>query len=185
MNQFDYLIPFVGIIYALSATDLLVSAHRLIIERRRITFHSVPIIWAVTAFLLIINAWWQFFEINKNIELKNAGQLFLLSLLPMIIFMISSFSLPHKIDDNFSMWDYYNDHKKPLFFSHILYILMIPAVLGLFVETINTLVILRSLGFSLIFVSLLWINHWVWHLLVGLTMMTSLLYSIFQQTIGI
>ncbi|MFT6270311.1 MAG: hypothetical protein ACJAVV_003145 [Alphaproteobacteria bacterium] len=41
MNQFEYLIQFVGIIYALSATDLLVSVHRLIIERK-----NLPFIWS-------------------------------------------------------------------------------------------------------------------------------------------
>ena len=182
MSQFEYLIPFVGIIYALAATDLLVSAHRIIIERERIAFHPVPIIWAMIAFLLVINAWWGFFEVNENIKLNNAGQLFLLSLLPMIIFLISALSLPHTINKEFSMWEYYERNRVPLFASHIIYLILIPVVMGVVSDVVNTQQTIRNLAFILVFASLMWIKHWVWHLLVGVVFMSVIIMSLFKQT---
>lgn len=76
MTQFEYLIPFVGFIYAISATDLLISAHRIIIERKTIKMHAIPFIWAVVAFLMIINGWWGFLEINSKINSKMQDNYF-------------------------------------------------------------------------------------------------------------
>ncbi|WND04064.1 hypothetical protein QGN29_06710 [Temperatibacter marinus] len=184
MEQFELLIPFVGIIYALSATDLLVSAHRIIIERKHVKVDIVPILWAVIAFLFMINAWWQFFEVNANIELKNAGQLFILSLLPMTVFMISAFSLPHTIKSNLSMWDYYDCNKYPLFLSHIAYLVVIPLIMWTFTDMINLEVIIRNLAFIAVFVSLMLIKNWAWHFVIALVFMVIILYSTFQQTLG-
>ncbi len=184
MNQFEYLIPFVGIIYALAATDLLISTHRIIIERRRIKFHVVPIIWAFVAFLLVINAWTGFFEVNKNITLENAGELFILSLLPMIIFLISALSLPHTIKDDFCMWEYYEHHKAPLFASHIIYLVLIPAVMFFVADVANIQQALRNLAFIAVFAWLIWVKHWAWHLAVGLVFMSVIILSIFKQSIS-
>ena len=183
MDQFEYLIPFVGIIYALSATDLLVSVHRLIIERKRVTFHLVPIIWAIEAFLLIINGWWGFLDFNKNIVLESAGQLFLLSLLPLVLFLVASLSLPHKVDKPLSLWDYFNAHKIPFYLSHMAYFLLIPIVLGSFADEINVVQTLKLLGLALVIFCVMWLKHWGWHLAVSSFFMLALLGSIFSQSI--
>lgn len=182
MNQFEYLIPFVGIIYALSATDLLVSTHRIIIERQSIKFHFVPIIWAVVAFLLIINGWWGFLQVNDKIELQNAGQLFVLSLLPLIVFLVASLSLPHKIKEGLSMWEYFCEHKIPFYISHTAYLLIIPLVLGSFAEQVNYEQVVRNVIIALVFLGLIWLKHWIWHFAVGTVFLLGLLLSIFQQS---
>lgn len=185
MNQFEYLIPFVGIIYALSATDLLVSAHRLIIERNKVTLHLVPIIWAIVAFLLIINGWWGFFEINQKIVLENAGQLFLLSLLPLVLFLVASLSLPHNVKGHIDLWDYFCEHKIPFYLSHLLYLLLIPLILGNFADQLNLTQVVRNLVLAFVFLGLIWLKHWGWHLAVGTAFMLSLLSSIFKQSIQV
>jgi hypothetical protein len=183
MNQFEYLIPFVGIIYALSATDLLVSVHRLIIDRKTITFHVVPIIWAIEAFLLIINGWWGFLDINNKIVLENAGQLFLLSLLPLVLFLIASLSLPHKVKNGLSLWEYFNAHKVPFYLSHMAYFILIPIVLGSFADEQNVMQTLKLLGLASVFLCLIWLKHWGWHLAASSFFMLGLLGSIFSQSI--
>lgn len=182
MNQFEYLIPFVGIIYALAATDLLVSTHRLIIERKRFTAHAVPIIWAIVAFLMIINSWWGFLDINQKIVLENAGQLFLLSLLPLMLFLIASLSLPHKIKNHLNLWEYFCEHKAPFYLSHTIYLLLIPLVLMDFSDQLNVAQITRNIVMALVFLSLIWLKHWAWHFLVGSAFMLGLLMSIFKQS---
>jgi hypothetical protein len=184
MNQSDYLIPFVGIIYALSATDLLVSAHRLLIERQSVKFHVVPIIWALISFLMIINGWWGFFEINENIKLQNAGQLFLLSLLPLFMFLIASLSLPHKAHDEMNMWGYFDQHKIPFYLCHATYLFVIPLVLGSFVEEVNYGQVFRNISVAIVFIVLIWLRHWLWHFIAGTTYLLSLLQAIFKQAIS-
>lgn len=183
MNQFEYLIPFVGFIYALSVTDILVSVHRLVVERERVKVHLVPVIWAVVAFLMIINGWWAFFQLNSKISLSNAGQLFLLALLPMMLFLISSLSLPHKVNNNLCMWAYFDANKKPFYLCHFSYLLLIPIVLSNFADELNIVQIALNVGFACILIPLIWLKHWAWHFGIGLVLMVSLLFSIFSQAI--
>lgn len=182
MNQFEYLIPFVGIIYALSATDLLVSTHRLIIERKQVRFHLVPIIWAIVAFLVIINAWWGFLQINEKIKLDNAGQLFLLSLLPLVVFLIASLSLPHKIEKNMDLWAYFDAHKVPFYLCHCVYMVLIPLILGNFADSLNFEQVTKNAVLAALFFALMWLRHWGWHLAMGSIFMLSLLASLFNQS---
>lgn len=183
MNQFEYLIPFVGFIYALSATDILVSAHRIIIERKTIIISLVPIIWAVVAFLMIINGWWGFLSINSNIALENAGQLFILSLLPLVLFMIASLSLPHKVTKELSLWTYFDQHKVPFYLAHALYLILIPIVFSTFSDNLNLMRILVHVGLASMFICVIWLKHWGWHLALGLIYSGTLLYGIFNQSI--
>ena len=183
MTQFEYLIPFVGIIYALSATDLLVSTHRIIVERHHIKFHLVPFVWALVAFLLIVNAWWGFLQLNDKITLENAGQLFVLSLLALTVFLISSLSLPHQVNQNLCMWEYFCKQKTALYLCHTVYLVLIPVVLGSFADDINTAQVSRNVVLSIIFVGLIWVKHWGWHLTAGILFSMALLTSIFKQSI--
>lgn len=179
MSQFEYLVPFVGFIYALAATDLLISMHRLIIERKNITINAVPILWAIVAFLTIINGWWGFFNINNSIVLENAGQLFLLSLIPMLVFLISSLSLPHVVTPNMSLWDYFYEHKMPFYLCHALYLLLIPVVSFIFTTSVNTPQTVRFVILSSVLLSLIWLKNWRWHFFIGLFYMISLFHSLF------
>jgi hypothetical protein len=183
MPQFEYLIPFVGIIYGLGATDLLVSIHRLIIERRTITFHILPISWAAVSFVLIINGWWGFFDINKSIKLEHAGHLFLLSTLPLSLFLTTAMSLPHKVDGYLNLLDYFNEHKKPFYLSLCIYLLLIPIVLNIISEVPQWQNIAsHSIVCSLLIV-LIWVKHWGWHLLFVILFFANTMSSIFKQSI--
>lgn len=182
MNQFEYLIPFVGIIYALSATDLLVSSHRIIVHCRAIRLHIVPILWAVIAFLLIINGWWGFILVNDQIKLENAGQLFCLSLLPVSVFLIASLSLPHSFEDKLDMWEYFNQNKLPFYCCHAGYLLLIPLVLGSFAEQINYEQVIKNIVMAVLFLSLIKLKHWAWHGVGALAFFVALLQSLFNQS---
>ncbi len=183
MNQFEYLIPFVGIIYALSATDLLVSSHRIIVSRHTIKVRFTPILWAVIGFLLIINGWWGFIQFNDKIELKNAGQLFFLSLLPVSVFLIASLSLPHHFDDDLDMWDYFNQNKFPFYLCHAVYLLLIPIVLGSFADELNYEQVIKNIIMACLFLSLIKLKHWAWHAITGALFLSALLLSLFNQSI--
>lgn len=182
MNQFEYIIPFVGIIYGLSATDILISSHRIIIEREKVKFHIVPFVWAVVAFLLIINGWWAFFEINTVIELENAGQLLVLTLLPLIAFLFCALSLPHKVEQGLDLWAYFYRHRVPFYLSMCAYLLLIPLIASSFLpngaENTPQLLIV-----SAILIISIWIKYWIWHLVIGALYAWSLTYTLFNQTI--
>ena len=183
MEQFEYLIPFVGIIYALSATDLLVSTHKIIVARRSISFHAVPFIWAIVAYLLMINGWWGFLQINNQIELKNAGQLVFLSVLPLSVFLIASLSLPHNFESDLNMWEYFSEHKTPLYICHAVYMLLIPLVLGSFAKQFNYEQVLKNLVIAVALLVLIRLRHWLWHFVAGAAFMSVLLQSLFEKSV--
>jgi hypothetical protein len=98
--------------------------------------------------------------INNKIVLENAGQLFLLSLLPLVLFLIASLSLPHKVNKELSLREYFNAHKVPFYLSHMAYFLLIPIVLGNFADEQNIVQTLKLLGLASVFFCLIWLKHW-------------------------
>lgn len=184
MDQFEYLIPFVGIIYGLSAADLLTSMHRIIIERHKIALHIVPISWAAVSFLLIINGWWGFFDINRVITLKSAGDLFLLSLLPIVLFLTIALSLPHKVDSRLNLWQYFKAHKRPFYGSLALYLMLIPTVLFTLSPEASLNEFISPLIMSAILIALMWLKHWAWHFTVSLLFILSLVSTLFRQSMA-
>ncbi len=183
MEQFEYLIPFVGIIYGLSAADLLSSFHRLIIERDKVKLHIVPLSWSVVSFLLIINGWWGFFHINQSIMLKSAGDLLLLSLLPLTLFLTIALSLPHQINRQLNLWEYFNQHKKPFYGCLTLYLLLIPTVLFLMVDDATWQSFISPVVMSVILTALIWLKHWLWHFLASALFIVSLIHTLYQQSL--
>jgi hypothetical protein len=119
----------------------------------------VPIIWGIEAFLLIISGWWGFLELNNSIVLENAGPLFLLSLLLLVLFLIASLSLPHKVNKPLRLWDYFNAHKILFYFCHMAYFLLIPIVLGSFADEVNIIQTLNLLGLTFVLFCLMWLKQ--------------------------
>lgn len=54
----EYITTFVSIIVGLAVADLLMSVHRLLRSRRRITWYWIPAALVIYMLLLSLNFWW-------------------------------------------------------------------------------------------------------------------------------
>ncbi|MGX5173210.1 hypothetical protein ACUR5C_04175 [Aliikangiella sp. IMCC44653] len=187
MQQFEYVIPFVGLIYGLCATELLTSLYRLLEQRKKVEFHVIPLLWALACFLMIINGWWGFFDINSKLKISKASQLLVLSLLPLLTFMFCATVLPRSLPNaGINMWHYFLS-QRVIFFPFIsLYLITIPLVMYSIDSSkeINYFNldqwIFALLVFALSFIKNIWI-----HSLIVIVMLASLISTLNNQTLSI
>lgn len=130
MDQFEYVIPFIGIIYGLSITTLLSNVHRVLSQRQAIKLHPIPLIWTVACCVLIVNGWWGFFQVNHHLEIDNAGKLFMLCLIPMTAYLFCATILPQK-DSRYAndLLGHFQSNKRLFLSLNAIYLLLISATL--------------------------------------------------------
>jgi len=185
MTQFEYVIPFVGIIYGLCATDLLTSIYRLLEQRQKVKFHFLPLVWSAICFLIIINGWWAFFEINDRVLINSAGKLLILCCMPLLTFLFCAAALPGRVPDSgCDMWQYYLANRKLFFSFLVIYMMIIPLVLHYFTpeREMTEYVISQSVGAACLASLIYFKNIWL-HTGVAILFLITMSNSLFQQTI--
>jgi hypothetical protein len=91
MTQPEYIAALLSIVVGLGLTDLAQSLRELVRPRRRVDWHWLPLLWAVTTFLVSIQLWWNAFSF-----LKEATSEFFLPFLAAFLFLYltCAFALP-------------------------------------------------------------------------------------------
>jgi hypothetical protein len=95
MGQFEYLTAFVSIIIGIAVTNLMTSLHRLIVARRQVRWHALPLVWTGLLFLITVAYWWGNYQIFQQ---DDTLFLFLFELVaPVCLFLAAGAVLPDRV----------------------------------------------------------------------------------------
>jgi hypothetical protein len=96
MDSNGYWPTLVSIILGLGVADLLVNLHRLIDARKRVAWDPLPLLWAVVVLLWLFNYWWAVAtNLDGSQNARVVGDLVLLAISPIILFLMAASVLPH------------------------------------------------------------------------------------------
>lgn len=108
MSFGDYVGVFVSIILGIAASDLLMSAHRLLRARSRVEWHWVSPTLALYMLLQVIAIWWASFRWYRNLGDYTIGAFLLDVALYVFLFLATAAVLPDEIPEGrFSLKEYY------------------------------------------------------------------------------
>ena len=93
MTPFEHLAVLISIVLGLGLTQLLLSAHRLVQARERVTFYWLPVAWAAILFVSLIEWWWASFALRTETVWNFFYFLFIL-LSPVSLYLAAAFALP-------------------------------------------------------------------------------------------
>lgn len=94
MTQLEYLIALISIIVGLALADMLQSIRELVRPDRAVRWHWLPLLWATTVFLLVLQFWWGSFD-ALQVEIFGRVLVFLpYLLLFLVLYLICAFALP-------------------------------------------------------------------------------------------
>ena len=93
MTPFEHLAVLISIVLGLGLTQLLMSAHRLVQARERVTFYWLPVAWAAILFVSLIEWWWASFGLRAQTVWNFFYFLFIL-LSPVSLYLAAAFALP-------------------------------------------------------------------------------------------
>jgi len=123
MNITAHEVTLVSIIVGIGLTEMFGNLHRLIRNRSRVTWDSLPVMWAATLLLLVINYWWSVFFAYGGFEhSRNAAEFGLLLITPILLFVTTASALPNF--DAASKWDmraHYDEQRRTFIGTFILY----------------------------------------------------------------
>lgn len=213
MTQLEYLIALVSIIVGLGLTDLAQSLRELVRPGRTVHWHWLPLTWAVIAFLLIVQIWWQSFGLLKAEALSHAAVFTPVLLGFLLLYLICAFALPdpdrvHFKDDVPSPLDtprrealdleafYFSPAHRRWFFGAFIGLLVTSQLFNVAVwgvqgdQVIKTVRLVKNVGINFVLASLLGglivtPRRWI-HGGAGLLVMGAMLYTLVtgMPTIG-
>ncbi len=120
VTLFQYLTAFITIVLAIALSDMLMSAHRLIIARKRVKWSVVPLIAAAFVFLNVLS---EFFSVWYAADVKAVTfqYLVLLVLVSGAAAMAAFAALPDEVPaDGLDLWASYLDRRVYLYIVLIL-----------------------------------------------------------------
>jgi len=129
VSPFEYLLLMVSILIGLAIADLSVSLHRLLRARSRIAWHWLPLAAALLVLLLILQFWWEFYEMgHAAVWTRYWGFLILASAL-VSMFLLASAALPDVIpDEGLDLSAYYDENRRYFWLLFALFTLLALAV---------------------------------------------------------
>src|SRR4029453_6577395 len=96
MDIKEHSVTLISIILGIGLTEMLGNLHRLIRNRARVTWDWLPVTWAATLLLLVINYWWSvFFAYGGFQHSRNAAEFGLLLITPILLFVTTASVLPN------------------------------------------------------------------------------------------
>jgi hypothetical protein len=116
-------VTLVSIIIGIGLTEMFGNLHRLIRNRARVIWDWLPVMWAATLLLLVINFWWSiFFAYGAFQHSRNAAEFGLLLITPILLFLATASVLPNfDADSTWDMRAHYGDQRRTFIGTYILY----------------------------------------------------------------
>lgn len=116
-------VTLVSIIIGIGLTEMFGNLHRLIRNRERVTWDWLPVMWAATLLLIVINYWWSlFFAYGGFQHSRNAAEFGLLLITPIVLFLTTASVLPNfDVGSNWDMRAHYHDQRRTFIGTYILY----------------------------------------------------------------
>jgi len=116
-------VTLLSIIIGIGLTEMLGNFHKLIRNRTRVTWDWLPVAWATTLFILVINYWWGIYLGVVGLKNVHNAAEFGLILVPAILLFLSTASVLPNFGDT-QEWDmhrHYNDQRKTFILTFTLY----------------------------------------------------------------
>lgn len=120
LSLFEYLAAFVTIVLAIALSDMLMSLHRLLVARRRVTWSVIPLAAALFVLLSLLS---EFFSIHTaaNVATVSFSYLVLLVFVSGTDAMAAFVVLPDEVPAaGLSLWDSYMERRTQLWILNAL-----------------------------------------------------------------
>lgn len=99
MSPFEYILPLVSVIVGLAITDVAVSIHRLLRNRRRVEWDWLALAAALLAVVAVLNLWWGFYSVQASDFYTAFGGFLPLAAQLLLLFLLSAAALPDGVPD--------------------------------------------------------------------------------------
>lgn len=186
MNQPEYLLVFLSLLFGLGLAEIMRSLHRLMVHDARVSWHWLPLGWVLLVFLLIMQLWWSYYD---TINAPAWSNLFLF-LVPtgvlILVYLICAAVLPDPDPGkSIDLLDWYFERRRWFFtLGALLFpLLVLQNVIvreGTFVWGFNHAMRITA---TFIMISLAWTRNRVFHSLMTLIALALLLSFIVIYTL--
>ena len=151
MSIFEYISVTIAIVLGLAIARLLTAFGELVIHRKRVRFHWVPLTWAMTLFLLIYVLWWQFFSVGVVLDEWSFLDFLSAAVVTLPLYVASMLFLPRHFDaPEISLYDNFVQNGKWGVGAYLVFfVLAVPVNAQLWntpVLSLNTLQIVVAIG---------------------------------------
>ena len=153
----EHSVTLISIIVGLGLTEMFGNLHRLIRLRSRVTWDWLPVLWATTLLVLVVNYWWGLYQGTTGLkQLSNAAQLGLLLVQPLLLFLAVASAIPNfDPDEDWDMHRHYGEQRKLFIATFAVYqcvswtVAFVTGTLGWNIATIARALILALLLMAL------------------------------------
>jgi hypothetical protein len=178
MDVTSHSITLISIIVGLGLTELLLNLHRLIDARDRVRWDPLPVIWAATVLLVLLNYWWALVLYRDGSQLATtAAEYGLLLVHPLLLFLLCASALPRLASDGgLDMRRAYETGRRAFVSVFVLYMLANWTLAFATGTRLWSTVTLQRTGVCILLVSLLIVKsrRWDWFAAIGV-MVTAML----------
>jgi hypothetical protein len=185
MNITEHSVTLLSIIVGLGLTEMFGNLHKLIRNRTRVTWDWLPIAWAATLLVLVINYWWSIYLGVSGVDrVQNAAEFGLILVPPILLFLTTASVLPNF--ESSSEWDMrrlYDSQRKTFIITFALYQCSTWAtalVIGTFGW--NVISVVRMIILLILIIMLLF-NKRLWDWIGVLAILTVLAYRLTTQVV--
>lgn len=201
MTQLEYLIALISIIVGLSLADLFRSVRELVRPDRTVRWHWLPLLWATTVLLVILQLWWVSFRVLQDDIFARVLVFLPYLLMFLVLYLICSFALP---DPDWESSDdaetpivlslksfYFSTAHRRWFFGALIALLILSQVISNTLRmftgevSVNLVDQAQTAGFNLLVTALLGgliaSRRWWLHALVAVFFFCAVVYSLATQ----
>lgn len=186
MSLSEHSIVFVSILVGLGITELLANLHRLIRDRARVNWDTLPLAWAFVAFLLVVNYWWGVYLGVAGITgVTSAGSFLVYLAVPMLLYLICAAALPAGVPDGGLDLRAAHERERRYFFTLLVVYLVATFFATYQATTASEWRLITAYRVMLIgaIVSLFWVRARWYHWTVTAFVAAALLLRLFLQAV--
>ena len=126
----EYITTFVSIIVGLAVADLLISLHRLLRARKRVTWYWIPPALAIYMLLLALNFWWGTYFWVTHLRTISMLQFVPVLLQVVVLFLFVASVLPDDVPSGLNLKQWYFEEASYIWSLAAILLLLITAWLA-------------------------------------------------------
>ena len=123
MDIINHAVTLISIIVGIGLTEMFGNLHRLIRNRAQVSWDWLPVLWAASLLVLVINYWWAIYQGIIGLDrLSNAAELGLILIQPILLFLLAASVLPSfGAGRTCDMRLYYEDSRRTFLVTFVVY----------------------------------------------------------------
>ena len=178
-------IALISIIVGLGLTEMFGNLHRLIRNRARVSWDFLPLAWAATLFVVVLNYWWAvYLGLDGSHQARTAAEFGLILAPPLLLFLATASVLPNfEPGGDWDMRAHYQAQRRVFILTFAIYQ----------ISTFTTVLLVGGLGWNflsivravifLLLVSMLFINRRLWDWAAVLAILVFLFIRLTTQVV--